>query len=125
MKVDRNRVLHIPLSAGADYRSVFPILVCIASLFIVLAGLPPDQFEWQFADPSSSIARAKYRPGDVYAYSCSLWGSNKKVGVYGRLDKDGFFPTTVTNMDPTAKQCQVLHPSVGYLSELGIYAKLL
>jgi len=71
------RVLHIPLKAGADYRS-----------------LPPDQFEWQFADPSSSIARAKYRPG-----------------VYGRLDKDGFFPTTVTNMDPTAKQCQVLHPS--------------
>ena len=34
----------------------------------MLAGLPIDQFEWQFADPSSSIARAKYRPGDVYAY---------------------------------------------------------
>lgn len=67
----------------------------------MLAGLPPDQFEWQFADPSSSIARAKYRPG-----------------VYGRLDKDGFFPTTVTNMDPTAKQCRVLHPWVWYLSQL-------
>ena len=86
----------------------------------MLAGLPPDQFEWQFADPSSSIARAKYRPGDDYAYSCSLWDSYKKVGVYGRLDKDGFFPTTVTNMDPTAKQCRVLHPSVCYLSELYI-----
>ena len=47
--------------------------LCVASLFIVaLAGLPLDQFEWQFADPSSSIARAKYRPGDVYACSCSL-----------------------------------------------------
>jgi hypothetical protein len=46
-----------------------------------------------------------------------------KAGVYGRLDKNGFFPTTVTNMDPTAKQSQVLHPSVCYLSELYIYLR--
>ncbi|KAF8167566.1 hypothetical protein B0H34DRAFT_792278 [Crassisporium funariophilum] len=70
------RVVHIPLTPDADYRS-----------------LPPDKFEWQFADPSSAIARANYRPG-----------------AYGRLDKNGFFPTTVTNMDPTAKQSRVLHP---------------
>jgi hypothetical protein len=34
------------------------------------------------------------------------------TGLYGRLDKDGWFPTTVTNMDPTAKQSKVLHPYV-------------
>ena len=73
LKANRNRVLHIPLNAGADYRSVLLTLHLICSLFIVMpAGLPVDQFEWQFADPSSSIARAKYRPGDVYAYSCSF-----------------------------------------------------
>ena len=81
----------------------------------MLAGLPPNQFEWQFADPSSSIARAKYRPGDVYTDGCWSLYSYEEVGVYGRLDKDGVFPTTVTNMDPTAKQCRVLHPSVCHL----------
>jgi DNA (cytosine-5)-methyltransferase 1 len=30
--------------------------------------------------------------------------------MYGRLDKNDVFPTTVTNMDPTAKQCRVLNP---------------
>jgi hypothetical protein len=35
-------------------------------------------------------------------------------GYYGRLDKDSYFPTTVTNMDPTAKQCKVLNPYVSY-----------
>ena len=49
----------------------------------------------------------------------------RNVGVYGRLDKDGFFPTTVTNMDPTAKQCQVLHPSVCYFQTIYTYAKLM
>ncbi|KAF9469568.1 S-adenosyl-L-methionine-dependent methyltransferase [Collybia nuda] len=70
------RVVSIPLSANADYR-----------------GLRPDQYEWQIANPLSSVARKNYRPG-----------------VYGRLDMNGYFPTTVTNMDPTAKQCRVLNP---------------
>ncbi len=34
------------------------------------------------------------------------------TGVYGRLDGKGVFATTVTNVDPTAKQSQVLHPYV-------------
>lgn len=33
-------------------------------------------------------------------------------GLYGRLDSDGFFQTTVTNVGPTAKQSKVLHPYV-------------
>ncbi|KAF8899291.1 S-adenosyl-L-methionine-dependent methyltransferase [Infundibulicybe gibba] len=73
-KVDR--VVSIPMEALADYRS-----------------LRPDQYEWQFANPSSSVARANYRPG-----------------LYGRLDQNGYFPTTVTNVDPTAKQSRVINP---------------
>lgn len=32
--------------------------------------------------------------------------------MYGRLDMNSYFPTTVTNMDPTAKQSKVLNPYV-------------
>ncbi|KAJ3509389.1 hypothetical protein NLJ89_g5249 [Agrocybe chaxingu] len=56
-------------------------------------SLPNEQLEWQIADPMSSVARNNY-----------------KRGIYGRLDKDGVFPTTVTNVDPTAKQSRCLHP---------------
>ncbi|KAF8963951.1 S-adenosyl-L-methionine-dependent methyltransferase [Flammula alnicola] len=70
------RVLNIPLTANADYRS-----------------LPQGMFEWQLVDPSSSMGKKNYRPG-----------------AYGRVDKDSVFQTTVTNVDPTAKQCRVLHP---------------
>jgi len=33
-------------------------------------------------------------------------------GLYGRLDKDFVFQTTVTNVEPTAKQSRVLNPYV-------------
>ncbi|TFY55316.1 hypothetical protein EVG20_g9367 [Dentipellis fragilis] len=70
------RVLNIPLVAGADYRD-----------------LRKELWEWQFSDPNSAIARGGFRPG-----------------LYGRIDKDGYFQTTVTNMEPTAKQSKVLNP---------------
>jgi len=43
---------------------------------------------------------------------CSLL---QETGWYGRLDKNGVFPTTVTNVDPTAKQSRVLNPYVRHL----------
>ncbi|KAJ7903324.1 hypothetical protein B0H14DRAFT_3421558 [Mycena olivaceomarginata] len=49
--------------------------------------------EWQFSNPTSSVGRKKYRGG-----------------LYGRLNNKAYFPTTVTNMHPTANQCKVLHP---------------
>lgn len=55
--------------------------------------LPPDQQEWQMSNPLSAVARKNYRPG-----------------LYGRLDQNHVFPTTVTNMDTTAKQSRVLNP---------------
>ncbi|KDR85517.1 hypothetical protein GALMADRAFT_218616 [Galerina marginata CBS 339.88] len=70
------RVLNIPLKAGADYRN-----------------LPAALHEWQFVDPTSSVGKMNYRPG-----------------MYGRLHGSEVFPTTVTNVDPTAKQSRVLHP---------------
>ena len=36
--------------------------------------------------------------------------NNNFAGLYGRIDWEGFFSTTVTNPDPNAKQGRVLHP---------------
>jgi len=55
--------------------------------------LRPDLWEWQFANPASATARKGFR-----------------AGYYGRVQQDGWFQTTVTNVDPTAKQCRVIHP---------------
>lgn len=41
-----------------------------------------------------------------------LLDSNPCLGLYGRLDGDKWFHTTITNVDPTAKQSWVLHPHV-------------
>ncbi|KAJ7755004.1 hypothetical protein DFH07DRAFT_822537 [Mycena maculata] len=56
-------------------------------------SLPDHLGEWQFNSPLSAVGRNRYRGG-----------------LYGRLDNNGYFPTTVTNMHPTAKQSKVLHP---------------
>ncbi|TBU32705.1 S-adenosyl-L-methionine-dependent methyltransferase [Dichomitus squalens] len=55
--------------------------------------LPDEHSEWQFRNPASATARLGFRPG-----------------MYGRLDEKDWFHTTVTNVDPTAKQSYVLHP---------------
>ncbi|KZT70140.1 S-adenosyl-L-methionine-dependent methyltransferase [Daedalea quercina L-15889] len=61
--------------------------------FTDFSNLRPDLWEWQFANPSSATAQQGFRPG-----------------MYGRLNKDEWFNTTVTNVEPTAKQSWVLHP---------------
>ncbi|KAL4250277.1 DNA (cytosine-5)-methyltransferase [Abortiporus biennis] len=70
------RVIKIPLQAKADYKS-----------------LDSSLWEWQFANPSSAMARDGFRHG-----------------LYGRLDQNAWFNTTVTNVEPTAKQSWVLNP---------------
>ncbi|KAH9942756.1 S-adenosyl-L-methionine-dependent methyltransferase [Amylocystis lapponica] len=57
------------------------------------AGLHAHLWDWQIANPSSANARDGYRPG-----------------LYGRLDSQAWFHTTVTNVEPTAKQSWVLNP---------------
>ena len=49
-------------------------------------------WEWQGSNPLSATAREGFRPG-----------------LYGRLDGDLWFHTTVTNVQPTAKQSYVIH----------------
>ncbi|PIL29860.1 DNA methyltransferase [Ganoderma sinense ZZ0214-1] len=56
-------------------------------------SLGPSFAQFQFANPASATARNGFKPG-----------------MYGRLDAKDWFHTTVTNVDPTAKQSYVLHP---------------
>ncbi|KAF8131609.1 S-adenosyl-L-methionine-dependent methyltransferase [Boletus edulis] len=56
-------------------------------------SLPRELWEYQTANPASSSGRLSFR-----------------AGFYGRVDRDGLFQTTVTNVDPMAKQCRVIHP---------------
>ncbi|KAK0233815.1 S-adenosyl-L-methionine-dependent methyltransferase [Armillaria fumosa] len=56
-------------------------------------SLPGDLHEYQTVNPRSANARAGFRSG-----------------MYGRLDANGVFPTTVTNVYVTAKQSRVLNP---------------
>ncbi|KAJ3552491.1 hypothetical protein NM688_g4121 [Phlebia brevispora] len=74
------RVVHIPLRPKADYRELFRHEF-------------HDLWEWQTSDPKSATARHGYRPG-----------------MYGRPDMTKWFQTTVTNVEPTAKQSWVLNP---------------
>ncbi|KAL0951860.1 hypothetical protein HGRIS_008520 [Hohenbuehelia grisea] len=55
--------------------------------------LRADLKEYQAHAAQSAAGRGEFRPG-----------------LYGRLDKDKLFQTTVTNVTPTAKQSRVLHP---------------
>ena len=83
-------------------------------MFLSLA-LEKEHWEWQFSDPASAIARKGFRPGTLIL---SLLFLNEQLtlfhyqGLYGRLDKDYVFQTTVTNVEPTAKQSRVLNPYV-------------
>lgn len=62
------------------------------------------------------MARSGFKPGMCSVHLCDLGSDSLCVGFYGRLGKDEHFYTTVTNVEPTAKQCWVLHPEVSRLT---------
>ncbi|THV06517.1 S-adenosyl-L-methionine-dependent methyltransferase [Dendrothele bispora CBS 962.96] len=51
--------------------------------------------------------------GQYQLHNPESWNAKygNRGGAYSRLDNDGYFNTIITNVDPTAKQCRVLHPS--------------
>ncbi|KAJ7597250.1 S-adenosyl-L-methionine-dependent methyltransferase [Mycena floridula] len=57
-------------------------------------SLPEHLKEFQISNPTSAVGRNNFPPG-----------------LYGRLDKKSYFNTTVGNVDPTAKQCWIIHPT--------------
>ncbi|EEB95987.1 hypothetical protein MPER_04954, partial [Moniliophthora perniciosa FA553] len=48
---------------------------------------------------------------EFQTHNPASWARRKdKRGLYGRLHEHSYFPTTVTNVDPTGKQSWVLNP---------------
>ena len=39
-----------------------------------------------------------------------LFRHNNWAGLYGRVEWDGYFSTTITNPEPMGKQGRVMHP---------------
>ncbi len=68
-------------------------------------GKPPIQYQ--------QLQRVAIKQVSINSHLCnSRQFTNHILGLYGRLDPDGWFSTTVTNVNPTAKQSKVLNPYV-------------
>ncbi|KAJ8965257.1 hypothetical protein NQ314_004269 [Rhamnusium bicolor] len=84
------RMTQIPTYPGADWRDL-PNISCAA-------GGPCDPADRQF---NTLIPWCLPHTADRH---------NHWAGLYGRLEWDGFFGTTITNPEPMGKQGRVLHP---------------
>ncbi|RPD65262.1 S-adenosyl-L-methionine-dependent methyltransferase [Lentinus tigrinus ALCF2SS1-6] len=63
-----------------------------AGVFRDYRDLPVTEQDWALINPQSATSRLGFPPG-----------------YYGRLDKNSWFRTISTNLQPMAKQCQVTH----------------
>lgn len=118
------RMRHIPLFPGSDWRDLPNIQVRLKD------GLIAYKLQYTFHDIKNgysstgalrgvcSCAEGKACDPDSRQFSTLIpWclphtgnRHNHWAGLYGRLEWDGFFSTTVTNPEPMGKQGRVLHP---------------
>uniref|UniRef100_A0A4W4H127 DNA (cytosine-5)-methyltransferase 1 n=1 Tax=Electrophorus electricus TaxID=8005 RepID=A0A4W4H127_ELEEL len=121
------RMRHIPLAPGSDWRDLPNIEVRLRD------GTTTKKLRYTHSDKKNGRSGTGALRG-----VCSLYGDalgkpcdpadrqfntlipwclphtgnrhNHWAGLYGRLEWDGFFSTTVTNPEPMGKQGRVLHP---------------
>ena len=64
------------------------------------------------ADGSSKCDPADKQQNTIIPWCLPHTGNrhNHWAGLYGRVELDGFFSTTITNPEPMGKQGRVLHP---------------
>lgn len=118
------RMRHIPLSPGSDWRDLPNIQVRLRD------GVITNKLRYTFHDTKNgcsstgalrgvcSCAEGKTcDPASRQFNTLIPWclphtgnRHNHWAGLYGRLEWDGFFSTTVTNPEPMGKQGRVLHP---------------
>uniref|UniRef100_A0A6J0V8B4 DNA (cytosine-5)-methyltransferase n=1 Tax=Pogona vitticeps TaxID=103695 RepID=A0A6J0V8B4_9SAUR len=118
------RMRHIPLAPGSDWRDLPNIEVRLSD------GTTTRQLRYTHHDKKNgrsstgalrgvcSCAEGKpCDPADRQFNTLIPWclphtgnRHNHWAGLYGRLEWDGFFSTTVTNPEPMGKQGRVLHP---------------
>ncbi|XP_074116994.1 DNA (cytosine-5)-methyltransferase 1-like [Sminthopsis crassicaudata] len=118
------RIKLIPLTPGSDWRDLPNIQVHISD------GTVTKKLRYKYNDKKSGrSSTGAYRgvcacakgkqcdPSDRQFNTLIPWSlphtgnrNNNWAGLYGRLEWDGFFGTTVTNPEPMGKQGRVVHP---------------
>lgn len=111
------RMSHIPTASGSDWRDLPNIVVRLTD------GTYTNKLVYSHYDKKRlrgvcSCASGKpCDPMDRQYNTLIPWclphtgnRHNHWAGLYGRLEWDGFFSTTVTNPEPMGKQGRVLHP---------------
>ncbi|XP_054983670.1 DNA (cytosine-5)-methyltransferase 1 isoform X3 [Sorex araneus] len=118
------RMRHIPLAPGSDWRDLPNIEVRLSD------GTMARKLRYTYQDRKNGVSSTGALRG---VCSCAEGNAcdttarqfntlipwclphtgnrhNHWAGLYGRLEWDGFFSTTVTNPEPMGKQGRVLHP---------------
>uniref|UniRef100_A0A803TQR8 DNA (cytosine-5)-methyltransferase n=1 Tax=Anolis carolinensis TaxID=28377 RepID=A0A803TQR8_ANOCA len=118
------RMRHIPLAPGSDWRDLPNIEVRLSD-GITTRKLRYTHHEKKNGRSSTGALRGVCScaegkacdPADRQFNTLIPWclphtgnRHNHWAGLYGRLEWDGFFSTTVTNPEPMGKQGRVLHP---------------
>ncbi|XP_076670133.1 DNA methyltransferase 1a [Andrena cerasifolii] len=118
------RIAHIPIASGSDWRDLPNIAVRLSD------GTYSNKLEYTHDDKKAGKSfTGAYRgvcscsmgkpcdPTDRQFNTMIPWclphtgnRHNHWAGLYGRLEWDGFFSTTITNPEPMGKQGRVLHP---------------
>ncbi|XP_076172771.1 DNA (cytosine-5)-methyltransferase PliMCI [Ptiloglossa arizonensis] len=118
------RIAHIPTASGSDWRDLPNIAIRLSD------GMYSKKLEYTHHDKKvgksstgafrgvcSCCERKRCDPMDRQYGTLIPWclphtgnRHNHWAGLYGRLEWDGFFGTTITNPEPMGKQGRVLHP---------------
>nr|XP_034189663.1 DNA (cytosine-5)-methyltransferase PliMCI-like [Osmia lignaria] len=118
------RIAHIPTASGSDWRDLPNIAVRLSD------GTYSKKLEYTYHDKKAGrSSTGAFRgvcscctgrtcdPMDRQYNTLIPWclphtgkRHNHWAGLYGRLEWDGFFGTTITNPEPMGKQGRVLHP---------------
>ncbi|XP_014605619.1 PREDICTED: DNA (cytosine-5)-methyltransferase PliMCI-like [Polistes canadensis] len=118
------RIAHIPTASGSDWRDLPNIVVRLSD------GTYSKKLEYTHHDKKAGkSSTGAYRgvcsccsgktcdPIDRQYNTLIPWclphtanRHNHWAGLYGRLEWEGFFGTTITNPEPMGKQGRVLHP---------------
>ncbi|KAL7287133.1 hypothetical protein TKK_0018750 [Trichogramma kaykai] len=118
------RMAHIPTARGSDWRDLPNISIPLSD------GTYTNKLKYNYHDKKSgksstgafrgvcACATGKMcNPRDRQENTLIPWclphtgnRHNHWAGLYGRVEWDGFFSTTITNPEPMGKQGRVLHP---------------
>ncbi|XP_060530589.1 DNA (cytosine-5)-methyltransferase PliMCI-like isoform X2 [Cylas formicarius] len=116
------RISHIPTGPGSDWRDLPNIFVKLSdgtttNILIYSHRLKKQKGTDQCKGVCQCATGGPCDPSDKQVNTLIPWclphtgdRHNNWAGLYGRLEWDGFFGTTITNPEPMGKQGRVLHP---------------